>query len=104
MSTWITIFGLFGCATVIALFLGTFLISELETFFPGEYRKAGSPAAFWIDSRYMSFLGYVLKGRFEEIPDVRLVAKFKVYRALQAGRLLLAVAVVIVGLAQDAMP
>ena len=94
------LFGLFALATLVALAFGAYLIGGLKAF-PEEYRKAGSPSVAWIDGRYWSFLWYVLKGRFEAIPDASLVATFKAYRALEAVRLLLVVALVLTGLADD---
>ena len=89
MDMWIVIFGLFACATVIAMILGYYLIRELEAFFPEEYRKAGSPSAFWNDGRKFSFLWYALKGGFVAVPDAKLVRAFKIYRCLEISRLAL---------------
>ena len=100
MDAWFIIFVVFAVATLIAIGFSFYLVGELKAF-PDEYRKAGSPSAFWNDWRTWSFLAYVLRGRFAAIPDASLVATFKIYRALEATRLTLVVALVVLGLAHD---
>ena len=97
MDAWFVAFGLFGCATIVALLFCAYLIPALKEY-PEEYRKAGSPSVFWNDWRTWSFLAYVLKGDFKSIPDPSLVTTFKVYRALEATRLFLVLALVLEGL------
>jgi len=93
-------FGLFFFATLVAVVFSVYLIGQLKGF-PEEYRKAGSPSAFWNDGRTWSFLGYVLRGRFAAIPDASLVGTFKIYRVLETLRLTLFVVMVLLGLTQS---
>jgi len=100
MDVWFAMFGLFALATLVALVFYVYLVGQLEDF-PEEYRKAGSPSAFWNDGRSWSFLWYVLKGRFAAIPDASLVGTFKPYRALETARLILVLVMVLLGLTHD---
>ena len=103
MDAWLVMFGLFACATLVAIGFGIYLVGELRAF-PEEYRKAGSPSSFWNDGRTWVFLGYVLRGRFFAIPDESLVATFKIYRALEVVRLALFVGLMLFGLASQLFP
>jgi len=103
MDAWFVIFGLFFCATLIAIGFSIYLIGELKAF-PEEYRKAGSPSPFWNDGRSWVFLGYVLRGRFFAIPDANLIVTFKVFRIFESFRLALFLGLVLFGLAHNFLP
>jgi len=78
------VFGLFLLGTFIAIVFGAYLMSKLKHF-PNEFLKAGSPLPY--SAGNWTFFGYVIAGRFDTIPDSRLVTAFQIYRLFETVRL-----------------
>jgi len=75
--------GLFLFGTFFAVVFGAYLMTKLRNF-PDEFLKAGSPLPY--SGGNWTFLGYVLTGRFDAIPDRRLVTTFQVFRIFEILR------------------